>query len=414
MGGLHVSHDLLVATRTRPKPDAIETFGASAGLELHVAGAFRSGTNALVTHVDGTVERRIDVDGPVRAEPDDLPDDLTGVVTKPAWLVEIHLPGGYDDAADRWALDLAIHLARLGDGAVFDPQTDQVVWPSGVTPRARGAVEQRIRTVELDWIVPASLLPLNAATRWLDLVAEHFPAADPVRFGSFEPLQGRMDRDGRQAFASAWKAEESIEYGSTFFWSAKPPGVGGSVSFPDRREDFRPHRLGRVVRLSTTLDARPLHRDPRTCDAAVDLFLAVAGKFGAAYAAGSVLRDAIMRRGRVGYDARSEVGPLPGSPWWVGLPALPTWLAWFGPPYRDLVATRLVGSTLMAPAPSACLFLRCGPEPMDVDQLRGVFPNLPQDLLAGRRPDSMASTTARATILRLPPAHPAEVIPWLD
>ena len=31
---------------------------------------------------------------PVGVEPDDLPDDLAGVVTRPTWLVEIHLPGG--------------------------------------------------------------------------------------------------------------------------------------------------------------------------------------------------------------------------------------------------------------------------------------------------------------------------------
>ncbi len=407
-----MSHDLVVATRTRPALDAIEVFGQSAGLELRVMGTFRPGANALVTRIDGSVERTIDVDGPVRVESEDLPDDLAGVVTRPAWLVEIHLPGGYDETADRWAVELAIHLAGVGDGAVFDPQADRIAWPSGVTPRSRGATEERIRTVDLVWYVPASLLPPDAATRWLDLVAEHFPAATPVRFGSFEPFQGRLAQDGPGAFAEAWQAEAAVESGGMLFWSAKAPGLEGSVSFPDRRGDRRPHRLGRVARVSTTVDARPLHRDPRACAAVVDLFAEVAGEFGAAYAAGCVLRDAIVRRGRVTYDARSETAPLPRSRWWVGLPARPTWLAWFGHSYRALVATRLDGTTAVARPPG--LLLRCGPEPMDVDQLRRVFPDLPAELLAVRRPGSTVDPAARTTMILPPPSEPAETIPWLD
>lgn len=409
-----MSHDFLVATRTRPAADAIEVFGRSAGLELRITGPWRPSGNVLATRVDGEVERTIDVDGPVRVEPDDLPDDLAGVVTKPAWLVEVHLPGGYDAVSDRWALDLAIHVAKVGDGAVFDPQADRIVWPSGVTPRARGAVEERIRTVELVWITATSRFPDDGATRWLDVVDEHLPAATPVRFGSFEPFHGRLDRDGPRAFAEAWDEEASIERGGMLFWSASPPAIDGSASFADRRSERRPARLGRVVRVSTTLDARPLHRDPQSCAEVVDLFVAIAQEFGAAYAGGSVLRDAVMRRGRIAYDGRSEVSPLPRSRWWVGLPALPTWLAWFGPPYRRLIGSRLDGSMSMAVARSSGLLLQCGPEPMDVDQLSGVFPALPVELLASARPGSSVDPTARITLLQGPPSEAAETIPWLD
>ena len=138
-----MSHDLLVATRVRPKPSAIDDFARSAGLDLRWSGTFTTGTNVLVTRVRDSGGRTIDIDGPARVEPDDLPEDLAGIVTRAAWLVEIHLPGGYDDLADSWALDLAIDLARAGQGAVFDPQADRIAWPSGVTPRKRGAVEER-------------------------------------------------------------------------------------------------------------------------------------------------------------------------------------------------------------------------------------------------------------------------------
>jgi hypothetical protein len=407
-----VSHDLLVATRTRPAPAAVEEFARSAGLRLRVTGAFRTGSNALLTRIDGTVERTIDVDGPVRVESDDLPDDLAGVVARPAWLVEIHLPGGYDETADRWALDLAIHLARAGDGAVFDPQADRLAWPSGVTPRPRDTTEERIRTLELVWYVPARALPLDAPERWIALVAERFPAAAPTRFGAFEPFGGRLDRDGPAAFARAWREQAAVEFGGMLFWSARAPFLDGSVSFPDGRPDRRPARLGRVVRLSTTLDARPLHRDPDVCDAVVRLFADVAEDLGAVYGAGCVLRDAIMRRGRVFYDAMSENVPMPRSRWWVGLPALPTWLGWFGGPYRGLLEGRLDATTVSGR--SSGLLLRSGPEPMDVDQLRGVALELPAELRAVRPPGSTVDPAVRITMTLGPPSGPAETIPFID
>ena len=360
----------------------------------------------------GSTARTIDVDGPVRVESDDLPDDLAGVVTRPTWLVAIHLPGGYDGTVDRWALDLAIHLARAGDGAVFDPQSDQVVWPSGVTPRKRGGTEERIRTVQLVWYLPAGRLGPDAVERWLGLVNEYLPAAAPVRFGPYEPFQGRVDRDGPDAIVEAWREQASIDRGGMLFWSATAPGIDGSVSFADRRPDRWPPRLGRVVQLTATLDARPLHRDPQVCDQVVELFAAVADGFGASYAAGCVLRDAILRRGRIAYDATSESVPLPRSRWWIGLPALPTWLAWFGEPYRRLVEPHLGGSVVQA-RPSG-LLLRCGAEPMDIDELEGLFPDLPPELRVSRRSGAPVDPAVRISMTFGPPSEPAETIPPID
>ena len=409
--GRAMSHDWLIATRTRPPPTALDTFATSAGIELTVAGAFRPGANALVTHTNGTTARTIDVDGPDRAEPDDLPDDLAGAVTKPAWLVAIHLPGGYAVEADGWTLELAIHLARVGDGAVFDPQADRLVWPTGVTPRARGQTKERIWTLDVTWIIPASRLGDDAAARWLDLASQLFPAAEPVRFGQYEPLQGRLDRDGPEAFIEAWRAEAAVDFGGMLFWTAARPGIGGSMSFPDLRPDRRPPRFGRVGRLGCAIDARPLHRDPAVADATLAFFREVASSFGAAFATGSVERDAILERGRFSSDQFSETSPLARSRWWVGLPAIPTWLAWYGEPYRDLIADHF--ARLGEAGPDG-LLVRAGAVPLDRDELEGVVPPPPAALRATRRAGSTIDPAARFTLVAGPPSEPAEVIPWID
>ena len=238
-----------------------------------------------------------------------------------------------------------------------------------------------------------------------------FPGAAPVRFGQYEPFQGRLDRDGPGSFSEAWNATASVAYGGMLFWSAARPGFAGSVSFPDWRPEGRPERLGRVVRITCTIDARPLHRDPAIADAAVTFFREVARSFEAAYAMGSVERDAIMDRGRFSSDHVCETSPLARSRWWVGLPAIPTWLSWYGEPYRDLVEDHVAG--LAATGPDG-LLVRAGDVPMDRDELDGLVPPPPAALRAVRRPGSTVDPAARYTFLAGPPSDPAEVIPWID
>jgi hypothetical protein len=408
-----MSYDLAIATRTRPKPDAIEAFARTAGAEIRTVGAFKPGSNVLVTFGLGDGGgRTIDVDGPSAVERGDLPDDLAGVVPRAKWLVEAHVPAGSSAEAHALVLDLAIHMAREGDGAVFDPQTDRIAWPSGVTPRPRDSVEERIRAIDLEWFVPTSSLPTDAARQWVERTMRDFPPCTPVRFGPYEPLQGKLDRDGVEGFRATWAKQATDAIGGSFFWTARDGGFRGSVFFADQRTDFRPARLGSVTRISASIDARPIHRDPERCEALVEFFAVVADELGAAYGAACVTRDVIMRRGRESSDYRSEAAPFPRARWWVGLPALPTWLAWFGAPYRELVG-EAVSDWVVRALPGGVL-ARFGSEPMDVDELQDVFPALPPELLARRRDGSSIDPAIRITYVQPPPSEPAEAIPWID
>lgn len=403
-----MSYDLLIATRRRPAADAIARWSEASGIGLRGALVFEGSANLLVSFSGG--DRTIEVEAPQRVEEDDLPEELAAVVDRPAWLIELHLPGGFqpDDAL---AIELAVHLARVGDGAVWDPQLDRVTWPRGVTPRQRGAAEERIRVLELAWFVPTSAFPEDGGQLWLDVARSHGTSAVPVRFGGTEPLQGRLDRHGVDGFRAAWDDAARRPFGGWLFWTSRAGGFGGSVHFGDRRTENRPARLGRVVRLSAEFDARPLYRDPIVLESVVAFFATVAERFAAAYGAGCVVRDAILRRERLSWDARSESAPLPRSTWWVGLPALPTWLAWFGRPYRDLIEPHLDPSR--GEIREAGILARFGPEPMDVDELLGL-PVLPRELVARRRDGAPVDPDTRISLMHGPPSEPADIIPWLD
>lgn len=349
-----MSYDLRIATSRRPD----------------LAGAARPGA------------ARWSTDGPHAIDPDDLDEPLAAAVLAPRWLVEISVPAGAPKKEAREATAAAREIAERFEGAIYDPQVGAVVWPRGKQARFQApAAEQRIRLVQLEWFLPVAAGETPGAARaLLATLRRRLAEAMPRRFGPFEPLEGRLDRDGDEAFAGAWARAAAVEHGETLFWKAASPCFGGAASFPDRRERFRPAGAGRAVRLSTSLDGRALHGDPRWREAAVDLFVALARRLEAFYAAGYVERRVIARRGAVWYDGESESVGLQRSRWWLGCPRVPTWLAWFGGP----LAARLGSLPGARPLPGGLLF-RAGNEPLDRDELSGRFLALPADILAPAR-----------------------------
>ena len=73
-----MSYDFEIATRRIPAADVVERFARDRGFELTVEGDIGEGSRTLVTRRDGG-EREIDVDGPVRAEAEDLTEDVAAV-----------------------------------------------------------------------------------------------------------------------------------------------------------------------------------------------------------------------------------------------------------------------------------------------------------------------------------------------
>jgi hypothetical protein len=369
-----MSYDLLVATAKRPPKDVIEAFGAAAGLDLALEGQFGKG-NVLVTR-RGNGGRDIDIDGPSRTEPDDLPDDLAGSVRRPAWLVEIHLLGGFEASSDVWAFDLAISMARVGNGAVYDPQTDKVIWPTGVVPRARGSKVERFNIVEIEWIVPWSRLPAHAPSFLLAVLRDVWPEAVPVRFGTYEPMQGRLDRDGDEAFASVWREEvEGQGWGGSIIVTGTRPVLGGYISIPDRRA------LQAVTCLSIhlTVDARPLYRDPATADQFAERLVTIAERLTALYADATVRRNWILRGARLDSDGDTEYWSesLNRGGRWGGLPPSRPWVAWYGPEYAPLLAATFDGHVRTH---GEALVVRFGREPADSTMLAD-SPRVPIELM---------------------------------
>jgi hypothetical protein len=104
---------------------------------------------------------------------------------------------------------------------------------------------------------------------------------------------------------------------------------------------------------------------------------------------------------------------MPRSDRWIGLPASPTWLAWFGKPYAALVRPSVEGQ--VTAEVDGGLVVRLGPAPINADQLADHFPPLPTSLIAHKiNQPARWIPGASYTLTDGPPSQPAEVIPRLS
>ena len=356
----------------------VESHLREVGWPLSLDGDLAGEAGNLSAESRGLLRRKhiFILSGPDPAEHEDLPYLVQQVLAGQAFLLEMNLPWGLDEKEMKRAIALCEHLARICVGAVFDPQGDRLLFPVvSQKPRRREPVLTPVRELTLEWYLAAS--GASDGANFLDLTRRIWPEAAPTRFGPYEPLPFKMaDPNGETGFLEQWQPGNS-----SFFWKAKKPIFGGSI-FWSPSHPPPPGMCARVV-LSLNLNATAIENDLTMCDRAVDLFTAVAEGLGAFFGAGYVTRGVLTgSRGAQWYGRGTEnfADDWIKGPWWLGVPAKPTWLNWFGPPYRDLVASSLEG---LAATREQGLLVRLGPSPMDTGQLAGRAPDLPPDLLVG-------------------------------
>lgn len=398
-----MSFDLQVFARRQPRAADLGPVLAANGLSM--TGAFKRGGSTLVSDADGGVA---EVDGPNRLEAEDLPDRATGAIRGSGWLVEISAKG---PTSGKWAMELAIHLARAADGVVFDPQEDAVTWPSGWRSADPATGVELIDLVELSWYVHRPSDIAGLIRRMLQVVEDHAPEALPKRYGTYEPFQERFEGPGRGEDLARVAVEAALTYASMVFFSANRPAYSGALSISSLQK-YPPGHDRATVQLSASFDGRAFARDVAFADRIVSLFLAMASEVKSIYAAAWVERDWELRRGRIWSGAATESRPLPRADAWIGLPASPTWLAWFGGPYVSEIREAIVRRGHPTTESDDGLFLRVGEQPRNASELAGVFPPLPGHLITRRRDQPGTWFPGmRYALTSAPPSNPAEVIP---
>ena len=405
-GRAAVSYDLQIIAKKQPKAVHVRAVPLIADGTVSGRGTLQRGGHLLLTDAVGVV---VDVDGPSAIDDEDVPDAASGAIGATGWLVQLSMKPSTEAT---WPQELAIQLARAADGVVYDPQLHRVTWPKGFQPRDRETGEVRIEQIAFDWFTTWPSDDRKLPLRLLGLLRSHYPEGLPRRYGGYEPMPFRFQGEGAaDAFIERW-IETASAWTPMLFWTTTRPCLSGSASMSTARAPERQRPGEAIVHVSLDVDGRALARDPAYNERAVDLFRVVATELRCVYAAASVERGMLVGGSHISSDYRTEAAPMPRTDRWVGLPASPTWLAWFGMPYRDLVRASLAEA--ITAETDTSLFVRMGTEPMNADELADRFPALPPHLLA--QPTNQPGQwlpNGSYTLVTGPPSQPAQEIPKL-
>lgn len=362
-----MSYDLSLAFAKRPTVSAINAAISRAGLEAQ--GGIREQFLA-VSRSDPSVA--LDITGPARiVDQDAVKEQLVVAVPKPRWDMMISRPAAAGDEGVRLAVQIGEELADAFAGAVYDEQTDKLLFPTGVRPSAP-KVPDKIRVVRLTWLLHHARGGPETAVALLAALREYCPPAVPTRYGDVEPLRHRFEPGQEDVFGQFW---ERVNHDTVplLFWKAEPPCLGGTASLLGQRPD-----PAQPVQIDVAFDGRVLESSAQARDAVVALFTGAARRLVAFYAAGYVERNWIIQRRALFGDGSEEMLSITKKSFWDGFPQFPVWLTWFGRPYRSRVRQSLTGYP--AEEYPEGLALRIGDLPQDLDQLAGRYPTLPAEL----------------------------------
>lgn len=322
-----MSRDLRVVGNGSLSVDALAEW--MAGL-----GPWETRTEGATTWVQNITPRgskpAFSLEGPLRINAEDLPLDLAAAVVTPQWLVEMNVPRGASETVWAMAVRVGRRLADDMGGVLFDPQQDEIVWPRSKQRRIIRLEGDPLRDVEFEWAIPMVGFTQTLSADLLDLLRRLLPEAIPRRFGTFEPLQHRLD-DGDDGFHDVWREEAESDFSLGLFWTATKPVREGSVFFPD--PDGSPDGIPSGS-IQMSIDAR-VFEEPRW-RALAETILDRVGSLTKAFAG----RAVVIKHHSGGIPA-SELNTLaPSMVWsgaWLGLPDHPAWLTWLSPSYADKI-----------------------------------------------------------------------------
>ncbi|QKG70031.1 hypothetical protein [Erythrobacter mangrovi] len=172
----------------------------------------------------------INVDGPYSLDQDDIPENYLPVIGRKRVLSRIQLEGHLTPSDQSCVDEWLGQVIRETKGVLIDLQTDRFETPT------------RSGLLEADHGQPESLAEMafyfedgekfyeSGFADVLGECARIMPEALPVKFGYYEPLQGRIKGDDFSELVSSFKQESSL-----FFMQAKSPFGHISLNVPCKK-----------------------------------------------------------------------------------------------------------------------------------------------------------------------------------
>ncbi|SEE97724.1 hypothetical protein SAMN04489740_3471 [Arthrobacter alpinus] len=271
------------------------------------------------------------IDGPFEVELEDVPEEVTASVIGAKAVYQV-LVEGSEETSIPHAVKFARKLAKSAAGAMLDEQSGEV-WPKAKGSRVTRPREASRATelVTVNFYTETGKMPEDLPGSYIAAARKYLPEALPRRFGSYEPLQGKLERDGDQAFTDMWRSDPTH---SLYLDCQYPVGFGVLSGSKENRP---------IGRTSLRFDGAVLS-NPGWLEALRRFFVAFALESKSFFASVEVLRN--YEWGTRSYKwspgQEKETWPIDGGEW-IGLVPYPQSWTWFGPDQISIVSPHLTG-----------------------------------------------------------------------
>lgn len=310
-----------------------------------------------------------------------LPKQIVNTMDAPCWQISIstmeECPGSMKSVMET----IYQALANEGSGLVCHSRTLDIIYQGTNMRRALaekcGLEVNEMPQLQIEWFVPDSKQPREFLAELVALWKEIDPRFLPVLYGHGSIRNRFRDEDLEQFFRKLAEKPNQL-----LFWQSMLPVVGGHISQAedDSKWKILPPRYARYHKIQCSILTAALDAEP-DLPAKIDaLFQRTSLLLDAFFASAIVMRYEPSRPWQVPQHFRDNYS-LQYGPWWQGLPCLPVWMAWYGRAYYPYVSQALLGVPGASTVGDDHLLLKVSEQPLNLDDLRGIFPEVPAELV---------------------------------
>ena len=120
---------------------------------------------------------------------EDIPDDLFKSLPGLQYLIECSIqPITSKENVIKDIIRIIKGIAKNAIGTIYNPQTDEIITPSGLTRTIKYEKTEKFSVLELTWWFNSrNVLEKNNLINLLKIIEKYIPEALPRRYGEFEP-----------------------------------------------------------------------------------------------------------------------------------------------------------------------------------------------------------------------------------
>lgn len=252
------------------------------------------------------------VSGEMLIEDEDIPQQIGRELPGIKYLIECNLqPITNDEKTLKELFKLSKVIAKNGIGVIENPQTDEIILPSGVKRVLQTEKTERFSLIELSWwFNHEKILSKENISLILKEIEKNIPEALPRRYGLYEPPKEKFTTIDSLSTFLVENIKDSV------VWYPKKPVNYVNFAIPSF---IGPMKIGyRFGRFSISIDSAVLNM-PGWKTAIVRLFRNLSEIICPFYGDIYILKNHIRSRNVSYNDHLTEEHPIT-SWWWNGIP----------------------------------------------------------------------------------------------